>query len=121
MITCNNSLIFEIDKETPLFIHQINNPMRIIAALFVLFVFAACTTPLYIPADKNVNKVQTASLAELKQGYEIYKSSCGNCHMLFKPDSHSAVQWTKILETMGPKAKLSTDKVDLVYKYLVNH
>ncbi|MBK7028738.1 MAG: hypothetical protein IPH45_05835 [Bacteroidales bacterium] len=95
--------------------------MRTIAALLVLFIFAACTTPLYIPAEKNVNKVQTASLAELQQGYELYKSNCGNCHKISKPADHSADQWTKILEKMGPKAKLSTEKVDLVYKYLVNH
>ena len=87
----------------------------------MLFLLLACTSRLYVPASENVNKRETASLAELQQGHELYKNNCGKCHKHVKPDSHNSTQWTKILEKMGPKAKLNKEQIDLVYKYVVNH
>jgi len=90
----------------------------IIALLFVGTV--ACSTQLYTPGDKNVNKVETASLAELQQGHDLYLNNCGKCHKLYKPDSRSNESWKKVLGFMAPKAKLDQSQSDLIYKYLVN-
>lgn len=95
--------------------------MKKISAILLLALFAACTTQLYVPSDSNVNKRESASLADLKKGHDLYLNNCGKCHKLFKPDSHTPEKWTKILEVMGPQAKLSNEQVSLVYKYLVNH
>jgi mono/diheme cytochrome c family protein len=95
--------------------------MKTISALFVVLAFTACSTKLYVPSDSNVNKRQSATLAELQKGHELYKSNCGNCHKIAKPGEYSADQWTKILEKMGPKAKLNQAQVALVYKYVVNY
>jgi len=95
--------------------------MKATLTLFIVILLAACSSKLYIPSEANVNKREPATLAELGQGHDIYKKSCGGCHRLYKPDSRIREQWTKVLKVMGPKAKLSDDKVALVYKYLVNH
>jgi len=95
--------------------------MKKISVIILLAVFAACSTKLYVPTDANVGKREPASLAELQQGHQLYLNNCGKCHKIFKPDSHTPEKWTKILEVMGPKAKLSKEQESLVYKYLVNH
>lgn len=91
----------------------------LIALLFVASV--ACTTQLYTPSEKNVNKIEQASLVELQQGHDLYLGKCGKCHKLHKPGSHSKDEWVKILEKMAPKAKLDTDQANLVFKYVVNN
>ena len=94
--------------------------MKPILAAIILVGCVACTTQLYVPAEANVNKVETASLAELKKGHELFQNNCGKCHKLPKPDKFTNPQWTKILEKMSPKAKLNTDQSALIYKYIVN-
>lgn len=95
--------------------------MKPILIAFLFLASVACTTQIYVPTEANVNKVQTASLAELQQGHDIFQSHCGKCHKLPKPEKHSKDDWTKILAKMAPKAKLNTDQSDLVYKYVVNN
>jgi hypothetical protein len=67
-----------------------------------------------------VNKRETASLAELQQGKEIFSNKCGRCHKLPKPEKHTPEEWTNILEKMVPKAKLAADQKALVFKYISN-
>jgi mono/diheme cytochrome c family protein len=90
----------------------------IIALLFIGTV--ACSTQLYTPGEKNVNKVETASLVELQQGHDLYLNNCGKCHKLFKPDSRTNESWKSVLGVMAPKAKLDQAQSDLIYNYLVN-
>jgi cytochrome c5 len=91
--------------------------------LFALLIVAsvACTTQLYTPSEKNVNKVAPASLVELQQGHDLFQNKCGKCHKLPNPGKHSKDEWTKILAKMAPKAKLSSEQSDLVYKFVVNN
>jgi hypothetical protein len=92
-----------------------------LTVLLLIVVFAACTTTqVYLPSQSNVNKREPATLTELQQGHDLYTSKCHKCHGLKNPEKFSAEQWTKILEKMGPKAKLNKDQVSLVYKYVVN-
>jgi len=94
--------------------------MKPILIAFVLVASIACTTQLYTPGESNVNKVETATLAELKQGHDLYLNKCGKCHKLHNPKSRSAAEWKKVLVYMAPKAKLNNDQSSLVYRYLVN-
>jgi cytochrome c5 len=95
--------------------------MRITVISILLLILAACSAKLYVPSEQNVNKRETASLTDLQQGHDLFKNKCGNCHKLPSPSSYDAAKWTKILEKMGPKAKLNQDQVALVYKYVVNY
>lgn len=95
--------------------------MKPTIVIILLLAFAACTTQIYVPSEANVNKRQTASLEELTQGHKLFGDKCGRCHKLPNPPKYNSDQWTKILEKMGPKAKLDKSQVDLVYKYVVNY
>lgn len=96
--------------------------MRHIAAIILLIALVACTTArLYTPTSANENKRTSASVEELKQGYDLYTTRCSKCHSLKSPDSRTPEQWTKVLESMAPKAKLTVEQKELVYKYLVNY
>lgn len=114
-------MIENIDNFIPLPIKLNLNNMKplLIALLFVASV--GCTTQIYVPAEANVNKVQAATLTELQQGHDLFQNKCGKCHKLPKPDKHSKDDWTKILEKMAPKAKLTAEQHDLVFKYVVNN
>jgi nitrate/TMAO reductase-like tetraheme cytochrome c subunit len=96
--------------------------MKSIPVIILLLALAACTTTkLYTPAASNENKRTTASLEELKQGYELFTTRCNKCHGLKSPDSRTPEQWTKTLEIMAPKTKHTVEQKDLVYEYLVNY
>ena len=90
----------------------------LVALLFVGAV--ACTSQLYVPTAKNVNKVEPATLAELQQGHDLYVNNCGKCHKLYSPGSQSNLEWKRALEVMIPKAKLDSKQSYLIYSYLVN-
>jgi len=89
-----------------------------IALIFVAAV--ACTSQLYVPTEKNVNKVEQASLSELQLGHDLYVNNCGKCHKLHNPSSRSNVDWKRALNEMAPKAKLDNEQSYLIYRYLVN-
>jgi cytochrome c len=94
--------------------------MKRILVAVLLVAAVACTSQLYVPGEQNVNKVETASLAELQQGHDLYQNNCGKCHKLPGVGKHSNQEWKKILESMAPKAKLNNDQSYLIYRYLVN-
>jgi cytochrome c2 len=95
--------------------------MKATITVILMFVLISCTTKLYVPSDANVNKRETATLAELQQGHELFSAKCGRCHKLPKPESRVPAQWTKVMEKMAPKAKLTADEKALVFKYLSNY
>jgi hypothetical protein len=74
------------------------------------------TSALYMPSagDATAN----ASLQELQQGRVIYIDNCGSCHSLYTPDDFSASQWPGIMNSMAPKAGLSSADKALALKYV---
>jgi cytochrome c5 len=95
--------------------------MKPILIALLIVASVACTTQIYAPTEANVNKVQPATLAELQQGHDLFQTKCGKCHKLPQPGKHAKDDWTKILVKMAPKAKLTAEQSDLVYKYVVNN
>jgi hypothetical protein len=88
-----------------------------------IFFLASCskdspgnTSALYVPAagDATAN----ATLQELQQGRVIYIDNCGSCHSLYTPDEFSASQWSGIMNSMAPKAGLSSGDKALALKYV---
>lgn len=94
--------------------------MKPILLALVLLAGVACTSQLYVPSEKNVNKFMEASLPELQQGHDLYLNNCGKCHKLHNPSSQSNIEWKGVLEKMAPKAKLNEEQSFLIYRYLVN-
>jgi mono/diheme cytochrome c family protein len=94
--------------------------MKPIFFALVFIATAACTSQLYVPSEKNVNKVEPATLVELQQGHDLYLNNCGTCHKLPKPGSQTDIGWKKTLEVMIPKTKLNSEQSYLIFRYLVN-
>jgi hypothetical protein len=90
----------------------------LIALLFVAAV--ACTSQLYVPTEKNVNKVMPCTLADLQQGHDLFVNNCGKCHKLPNLRSHSDLEWKQVLAKEIPKAKLNNDDTKKIYWYIVN-
>jgi len=95
--------------------------MKAIISVILMLAFISCTTKLYVPSDANVNKRETATLADLQQGHDIFSAKCGRCHKLPKPEKRVPAEWTMVLEKMAPKAKLTPEQKAFVFKYLSNY
>jgi cytochrome c5 len=51
-------------------------------------------------------------------GEQTYKARCGKCHELKEPQIYNAPKWVKVVEWMGPRAKLDATQKDEVIAYL---
>jgi cytochrome c5 len=95
-----------------------NSILRISAAL-VLLTFASCSKKLYEPTATNVSGDVT--LEQLKEGKTLYTTSCNRCHALYMPKNFTREQWTKNLNRMAPKAKITETQKAAIYSYLTHN
>ena len=84
-------------------------------AIALICFLASCTTK---PAVAEGTKTMTAENIAL--GKTLFDNSCGRCHDLPNPTSHSAQDWVGIMNSMAPKAKLNDEQRALVYDYVVS-
>ena len=54
-------------------------------------------------------------------GKQLYETNCKKCHELHAPNSRKDLQWVKVMEKMGPKAKLNDSHYMMVASYLVKN
>lgn len=76
---------------------------------------ASCT-----PKPSVVEGTKTNTAENLALGKTVFENSCGRCHDLPDPTSHSAQDWVGIMNSMAPKAKLTDEQHQLVYNYIVS-
>ncbi|WP_248574808.1 c-type cytochrome [Flavobacterium sp. H122] len=74
-------------------------------------------------APKVTDEVKMAEEAkelpvEIAEGKTLYENNCAKCHKLFPAGKHDKEGWSKTLEKMAPKAKITDDQKVLVYNYL---
>lgn len=56
---------------------------------------------------------------QLSSGQQLYASSCGTCHKLFKTEAFTDVKWHGILNRMIPKAEVSAADAALIRAYVI--
>jgi len=100
------------------FIQIIDNMKKIIAVASFTAVLLASCTPKATTAAAPAAAVSTAE--QIAQGKTIFENSCGRCHKLPDPASHTSVQWVGIMNSMAPKAKLNDEQHQWVYDYIVS-
>lgn len=87
-----------------------NKTILIIFAAFVIFV--ACKSVLNVTTNEKVDKkIEPMNLAQNK---ELYANKCASCHKLFTPDNYSKTEWTKWVDKMAPKAKLTDAEKEMI-------
>lgn len=64
-------------------------------------------------------RIPSTTEADMKKGHEIYTTSCARCHGAKNITNHSEQEWTGILDRMAPKAKLTAEEKDAVWKYIL--
>jgi len=67
-----------------------------------------------------VEKTESATVTneQFSAGKAIYIAKCGKCHKLKEPSRGNMAQWTKWIDRMAPKAKLTEDEKAQVTAYV---
>jgi hypothetical protein len=103
----------------------------LIYGFLAMVVWAACTSKSKMaktsstePGETQLTAAKTkfpsVTMEELKKGHTIYYSSCTNCHGAKNISDRSEEQWVNVLDKMAPKAKLSAEEKDAVWKYVMS-
>ncbi|HEX5002037.1 MAG TPA: cytochrome c [Bacteroidia bacterium] len=86
---------------------------------FILIGLTGCATSLYVPTQEMASN--DATLEQLTEGRALYASKCGNCHKLHRPAEYDAERWTRNLNKMQKRAKITEEEKGLIYQYLIHH
>lgn len=94
-----------------------------------LFLTACVSAKLAGPAQSDVERVKDKfpgyTLAQLKEGQNLYENNCNLCHGLKDPKAHSEVEWQEIVPRMAMKVNkkdghhLSESDQTLILRYVV--
>lgn len=66
-------------------------------------------------------KYTSATMDDLKEGMNIYQGPCTGCHGMKKIETRSEEQWTKIIASMAPKAKLTPEQTNKLTWYVQSY
>jgi len=95
-------------------------------AFSAMIIFTACShksTPTTAAAPQQAPvqfNMMTAASPSVVEGEKVYNAKCGKCHDLKKPSEYNAKEWTSIMRSMAPKAKLSEEERSNVMAYVEN-
>lgn len=81
-----------------------------------LLVFSCAKPLLYTPTESTT----AISVADLKQGCELYANNCASCHQLYAPSKFTEKEWEANLNRMQPKAKITDTEKQLIYQYITS-
>ena len=91
-------------------------------SILSLIVFACSHKTASTVAKTEIAKEKTSSAtvsnAQFSAGKTIYEAKCGNCHKLKDPAKGNMTQWTKWIDRMAPKAKLTDEEKQQVTDYI---
>jgi cytochrome c5 len=77
-----------------------------------------------VPSEKELTAAKTkfpdVSLDQLQKGHSIYFGACTKCHGAENPTKGSEGKWAHVLDEMAPKANLSADEKESVWRYIMS-
>lgn len=75
------------------------------------------------PGDKELTAIQATypdvTAKTLAEGYSIYTGPCTKCHGQMDLFKRSESSWKHEVDDMSPKAKLTSDQKDALWKYIL--
>lgn len=104
--------------------------MKPILFLMAIALCTACgaklTTLTASDAERGAQQFPGLSLAQLKEGQELFKTKCSQCHPLKNPTSRDEAEWRAVVPRMAAKAekRANKQKIDAasqekILKYLI--
>ena len=76
------------------------------------------------PTEANVTsakaKFPDVTLDVLKKGHSLYYGACTRCHGAKNIVKRDEKEWVGILDDMAPKAHLTAEEKDAVWKYIMS-
>ena len=54
----------------------------------------------------------------VKNGQELYSVKCTKCHEAVEPKRYNEVKWEKVVDWMGPRAKLEASEKEAILAYV---
>ena len=96
----------------------------VFTAIVILTACSHKSTPTAAVAPQQQAPVQfnmmAAASPSVIEGEKVYNAKCGKCHDLKKPSEYNAKEWTSIMRSMAPKAKLNEEERSNVMAYVEN-
>lgn len=94
-------------------------------ALAPVYMVSKSPDGVYKPGEEELAAIQVhykdVTLAKLNEGYTIYRfGACAKCHGVSNIYRASEARWKEIIDNMAPRANLSEDEKDAVYKYVLS-
>lgn len=95
---------------------------KLLIIFCISFVVFACShkTTTTVTKTESTIKTESASVthAQYEEGKTVYEAKCGNCHKLKNPERGNMTQWTKWIDSMAKRAKLTDDEKIQVSNYV---
>ncbi len=87
-------------------------------ALIIMFLFS-CASKTNVPTtEKNSVSTVTKEFVSVEAGKSLYENNCAKCHKLYDPKAYTAERWTGILKWMQPKAQITDEQREEIYRYV---
>jgi cytochrome c5 len=82
---------------------------------------SACTASKITEPTITKSKNKVVDATAFADGKKLYETKCNTCHKLYSPASRNEEKWTKVLDWMQPKAKVTDLEKQTIYLYLTSH
>ncbi len=90
-------------------------------AVVLVIVVVACSPKIKTTTTTPAPVTDPIMLAKITEGKSLYETNCNKCHELHKPGKYNEQQWTKNLNWMAPKAKITDEQKATIFAYLSNN
>ena len=71
------------------------------------------------PVKVDVKPVEDKKkMAMIATGKEVYSVKCSKCHEAYEPKEFNEAKWVKLIDWMGPRAKLEANDKEAVLAYV---
>lgn len=99
------------------------SPGILLAVILCLPGIAGCISPVPHPDERALGKARsedpTVTLADLQEGRKLYVSNCSGCHNLHIPSQFGDSEWSRWVETMRERSRLTSEETVSITRYLI--
>jgi cytochrome c5 len=99
-----------------------NSMKKLIAILSISLIVFACSHKTTTRTSATIAEMKTSSATvsheQFMEGKITYEANCARCHALKEPSNYTADEWTKWIDKMAPRAKISEEQKQQIFNYV---